>query len=96
MAAEIYILDTEETISAFWSHNEQDSSAAFELSEQPWLRPALCAERLPGVSTQVFDVLWIRRFNSHPAVSDEDRALQRSSDTEDWLNLTGDLDNPNL
>jgi hypothetical protein len=37
----------------------------------------------------------IRRINRHPVESDEDSAPERISDTEDWLNWNGDLDNPN-
>jgi hypothetical protein len=37
----------------------------------------------------------IRRINCHPVESDEDRPPESISDTEDWLNCNGDLDNPN-
>jgi len=35
------------------------------------------------------------RVNHHPVESDEDSAPERISDTNDWLNWNGDLDNPN-
>jgi len=37
----------------------------------------------------------IRRINRHPVESDEDSAPESISDTNDWLNWNGDLDNPN-
>ena len=39
-------------------------------------------------------VHWIQRINRHPVESEEDSAPESVSDTEDWLNLNGDLDNP--
>ena len=41
------------------------------------------------------NVRCIRRINRHPVESDEDSAPESISDTEDWLNWNGDLDNPN-
>jgi hypothetical protein len=35
------------------------------------------------------------RNNSHPVESDENSAPESISDTDDWLNWNGDLDNPN-
>jgi hypothetical protein len=37
----------------------------------------------------------IRRINCHPVESDENSALESISDTNDWLNWNGNLDNPN-
>jgi hypothetical protein len=37
----------------------------------------------------------IRRINRHPIKSEEDSAPECISDTEDWLNWNGDLDNTN-
>jgi len=37
----------------------------------------------------------IRRINRHPVESDEDNAPESISDTGDWLNCNGDLDNSN-
>jgi hypothetical protein len=37
----------------------------------------------------------ILRINRHPVESDEDSAPESISDTDDWLNWNGDLDNPN-
>ena len=37
----------------------------------------------------------IRRIHCHPVESDEHSAPESISDTEDWLNWNGDLDNPN-
>jgi len=41
------------------------------------------------------NVRQIRRIDCHPVESDEDSASETISDTEDWLNWNGDLDNPN-
>jgi len=37
----------------------------------------------------------MRRIDRHPAESDEDSAPESTSDTGNWLNCNGDLDNPN-
>jgi len=37
----------------------------------------------------------MRKINRHPVKSDEDSAPGRISDTEDWLDWNGDLDNLN-
>ena len=36
----------------------------------------------------------IWRINRRPVESDKDSALESISDTDDWLNRNGDLDNP--
>jgi len=57
--------------------------------------PALSAKDLPGGRTQVLNVHRIKRIDRHPAESDEDSSPESISDTENWLNWNGDLDNPN-
>jgi len=37
----------------------------------------------------------IKRIDRHPAESDEDSSPESISDTENWPNWNGDLDNPN-
>jgi len=90
-----YILDTEEIVKASWSLIQDDGAAAFELSEISPLPPALSAKNLPGRQTKILNVRRIRRINRHPVDSDEDSAPDSISDTENWLNWNGDLDNPN-
>jgi len=90
-----YFLDTEEIIKASWSHFHHDGAAAFKLSERSPLPPPLAAKDLCGGRTQILNVRQIRRINQHPLKSDEDSASESISDTEDWLNWNGDLDNPN-
>ena len=95
MTAVGYISDTEESIQASWSLFQHDGAAAFNLSERSPLPPALSAKDLPGGRTQILNVRRIRRINRHPVESDKDSAPESISDTEDWLNWNGDLDNPN-
>jgi len=95
MTAVGYISDTEEIVRASWSLFQHDGAAAFKLSERSPLPPALSAKDLPGGRTQILNVHRIRRINRHPVESDEDSAPESISDTEDWLNWNGDLDNPN-
>jgi len=89
------ISDTEEIVNASWSLFQHDCAAAFQLSEWSPLPPPLYAKELPGERTQILIVRLIRRINHHPVTHDEDSAPQSISDTEDWLNWNGDLDNPN-
>jgi hypothetical protein len=90
-----YILDTEEIVKASWSLFQYDGAAAFKLSERsPW-PPALSAKDLPAGRTQILNVRRIRRISPHLVESDEHSAPESISDTEDWLNWNGDLDNPN-
>jgi len=56
---------------------------------------ALCAKDLPGGRTRVSHVCRIRRIDGHSSESDEDRAPESISDTDNWLDWNGDLDNPN-
>ena len=55
----------------------------------------LSAKDLSGGQIQILNVRQIRRINHHPVESEEDGAAESISDTEDWLNWNGDLDNPN-
>jgi len=59
------------------------------------LPAALSAKYLPGGQTQILNVHQIRRINHHPVDCDEYIAPESISDTENWLNREGDLDNPN-
>jgi len=95
MTAVEYISDTEEIVKASWSLLQHDGAAAFKLSERSPLPPALSAKELPGGRTQILNVRRIRRIKRHPVESDDDSAPQSISDTDDWLNWNGDLDNPN-
>jgi len=90
-----YILDPEEIVNASWSLFQHDGAAAFKLSERSPLPPALYAKDLPGGRTQILNVRRIRRINCHRVESNEDSAPESISDTNDWLNRNGDLDNPN-
>jgi len=95
MTAVGYISDMEEIVKSSWSLFQHDGAAAFKLSERSPLPPALSAKDLPGGRTQILNVRRIRRINRHPVESDQDSAPESISDTEDWLNWNGDLDNPN-
>jgi len=90
-----YISDTEEIVKASWSLFQHDGAAAFKLSERSPLPPALSAKDLPGGRTQILNVCRIERINCHPVESDDDSTPESISDTDDWLNWNGDLDNPN-
>jgi hypothetical protein len=95
MTAVGYISDTEEIVKASWSLFQHDGAAAFKLSERSPLPPPLSTKDLPGGRTQILHIRQIRRINRHPVESDEDSAPESISDTEDWLNWNGDLDNLN-
>jgi len=95
MTAVGYISDTEEIVKASWSLFHHDGVAAFKLSEKSPLPPALSAKDLPGGRTKVLNVRRIKRIDRHPAENDEDSSPESISDTENWLNWNGDLDNPN-
>ena len=90
-----YISDTEEIVNASWSLFQHDGVAALKLLEKSLVPPALSAKDLPGGQTQVLNVRRIRQINRHPAKSDEDSSPESISDTKNWLNWNGDLDNPN-
>jgi len=57
--------------------------------------PGLSANVLPGGRTQVLNVRRIKRIDCHPAESDDDCSPESISDTKNWLNWNGDLENPN-
>jgi len=95
MTAVGYISDTEEMVKASWSLFQHDGAAAFKLSEKSPVPPALSAKDLPGGRTQVLNMRHLKRIGRHPDKSDEDSSAESISDTENWLNWNGDLDNPN-
>jgi len=88
-----YISDTEEIIKAPWSLFQYDGAAASQLSERTPLSPPLSAKDLPGGRTQILNVRRMRRINCHPGESNEDSTPESVSDTQDWLNWNGELDN---
>jgi len=55
----------------------------------------LSGKDLPGGHTQLLILHQIRRINHHPFESDEDSTPGSISDTKNWRNWNGDLDNPN-
>jgi len=85
----------EEIVKAPWSPFHHDGAAAFKLSERSPLPPALSAMVVVGGRTQMVIVCRIRRINCHPVECGEESAPESMSDTEHWLNCTGDLNNPN-
>jgi hypothetical protein len=90
-----YISDTGEIVEASWSNFHQDGAAAFKLSEKSPVPPAVSAKDLPGGRTQVWNVHRIKQIDRHPAETDEDSSPESISDTGNWLNWNGNLDNPN-
>jgi hypothetical protein len=90
-----YISYTDEIFTASQSIFHHAGAATFTLSEQSPLPPALSAKNLPGRRTQILNVRRIRQNNRHPVESDQDSTPEIVSDTEDWLNWNGYLDNPN-
>jgi len=72
MTPVVYILDTEKIVNACWSLFQHDVAAAFKLSERSPLPPALSANNLPGVRTQISNVCRMQRFNRKPVEIDED------------------------
>ena len=95
MTAVGYISDAREMVNPSWSNFQPVSAAAFKLSERSPLPPALSANILPGGRTPVLNVSGIKIIDRHPAQSDEDCAPESISDTENWLDWDGDLDDPN-
>ena len=91
MTAVGYISDTKDIIEAFWSHFQHACVVAFKLFQRSHLPPALSAQDLPGGQIQGSNVCWIRRIGYHPVKIDGDSAPEIISDTENWLNLNGDL-----
>jgi len=94
MTAVGYISDTEEIVKALWSLSTWWCGCIPIIGKSP-LPPPLSAKDLPGGRTQILNVRRIWRINRHPVERDEDSASESISDTEDWLNWNGDLDNPN-
>jgi hypothetical protein len=94
MIAVGYISDMEEIVKESWSLFQHDGAAAFTLSERSPLPPALSAKDLAGGRTQILNHRRTWRINHHPVECDEDSAPESISDTEDWLNWNGELDNP--
>jgi len=95
MTAVGYIPDTEEIVKSSCSLFHHAGAAAFKLPERSPLPPALSAKDHPGGQTEILNVRRILRINSHPVECDEDSTTESISDTADWLNWKGDLDNPN-
>jgi len=95
MTAMGYISDTEGIVKASWSLFEHDAAAAFKLLERSPLAPSLSAKDLAGGRTKILNFRQICSINCHPVKIEEYSASQSISDTEDWLNWDGDLDNPN-
>jgi len=95
MLAVEYISDTEKIVKASRSLFQPDGAAAFKLLEKLPVPLALSAKDLPGGQTQVLNVRQIKRIDHHPAGCDVDCLPECISDTENWNNLNGDLDNPN-
>ena len=95
MTAVGYISDMKGIVKASWSLSQLDGGAAFKLSERSPLPPALSAKNLPGGRIQISNVHRVPRVNYHPVESDEDSSPESISDTDDWLNWNGDLENSN-
>jgi hypothetical protein len=95
MTTVVYISVTHEIVKASWSLFQHDGVAAFTLSERSPLPQPLSAKDLPGGHTRILNVRRIRRINHHPVESDMDSPSESISDTDNWLNWNGDLDNPN-
>ena len=95
MTAVGYIPHTEEIVKASWSLFQHDGAAAFTLSEKSPLPPPVSTKDLHGGRTQILNLHRIRRINCDPVKSDEDSAPESISETEDWLNWNGDLDDSN-
>ena len=55
----------------------------------------MSAKELHGGQTQILNVRRIRRINRLSVESDQDSPTETISDTDDWLDWNGDLDNPN-
>jgi len=95
MTAVGYISVTEGIVKASWSNFQHDGAAALKLSEKSPVPPALSGKDLPGGRTEVLNIHWIKQIDRHPGETDKDSSPESISDTENWLNWNGDLDNPN-
>jgi len=94
MTAIEYISHTEGIVKASWSKFQYDGAAAFIVSQRSSVPPALPAKDLPRGRTQLFNLCPMKSIDRHPAESDEEHATEIISDTENWLNCHGDVDNP--
>jgi hypothetical protein len=90
-----YISDTEEVAIVSWSVFQHDGAAAFTLTEKSPLPPPFSAMDLPGGQIQILNVRRIRKIIGHPVKSEKNSIPESISDTKDWLDWNGDLDNPN-
>jgi hypothetical protein len=88
-----YISDTEEIVKASWSNFHHDDAATLKLSEKSPVPPPLSTKDLPGEQSQVLNVRRIKRIDRHPTECDEDSSPECISNTKNWLNCNGDLDN---
>jgi len=95
MTAAGYISDAQEMVKASWSNFHHDREAAFKLLDNSPVPPAMSAKDVPGGRTQVLNGRRIKLIGRHPVKSDEDSSPESISDTENWLNWNGELDNPN-
>jgi hypothetical protein len=82
-----YISDNEQIIKASLSNFQHDGVAAYKVSEQSPMRPALSAKNLPGGQTEVLNVHRIKRLDGHPAQSTKDSSTASISATK--ITLTG-------
>lgn len=96
MTAVRYIWNAKDIVKASWSLFQHTCAASLKLSDRSHRVPALSAKNLPWRWTEIWNVNEIRKINRHPAGSGEDTSPERISDTEDWLNSNGDIDNPNV
>jgi len=69
--------------------------AAFNSLERSPVVPALSAQDLPRGQTKALNLCRIKRIDCHAAESDEDSAAEIISDTCNWLDWNGDMDDPN-
>jgi len=95
MTAVRYISNMEEIVKASWSLFQPDGATAFKMSERSPLPPPLSANDLPGGRTQLLNARRIRILHRDAVECDEDSAQESISDTEDWINWNGDIDNAN-
>ena len=72
---------------------QHDGVAASSLSEWSPVPPALSSKDLSGGRIQLLNIPPIWKISWNTVTLDEDSASESISDTEDWLNWNGDLDN---
>jgi hypothetical protein len=90
-----YISDMDEIVKPSWLLFQHEGAAAFNLSKRSPLPPALPTKNVPGRRTQILKFRRIWRINCYPVESDKDNTPGNISDTDDWLNWNGHLDNQN-